>query len=103
MDSSGDTTPDYCPVEAAIAVIGGKWKLLILRRLLIDGPHRFNQLLDTLGVSSKVLSENLRALEDDGLLRHADTGAPYEVSAHAARLTPIFKALGDWAEDLDGD
>lgn len=91
---------DCCPVEAAIAVIGGKWKLLILRHLLLHGPHRFNQLADKLGVSNKVLSENLRDLVDAGLLVRAETGDPYELSPRGAELMPVFRALAEWGGPL---
>jgi DNA-binding HxlR family transcriptional regulator len=91
---------DCCPVEAAIGVIGGKWKLLILRHLLLHGPHRFNQLSDRLGVSNKVLSENLRDLQDAELLVHPETGAPYELSPRGAALMPVFQALAAWGAEL---
>ena len=57
-----------CPVATAVALIGGKWKLLILRNLKAR-PWRFNELQrDLSGVSQKVLTENLREMEEDGLI-----------------------------------
>jgi DNA-binding HxlR family transcriptional regulator len=54
---------DRCPVEVAIEVIGGKWKLLLLRALLLDGPKRYNELLASVnGISAKELTRNLREL-----------------------------------------
>ena len=54
-----------CPVEEAIQIIGGKWKLLILRALLLNGPQRYNELLGTVtAISQKELTRNLRELAD---------------------------------------
>jgi DNA-binding HxlR family transcriptional regulator len=52
-----------CPVEEAIQIIGGKWKLLVLRSLLLNGPQRYNELLGTVtNISQKELTRNLREL-----------------------------------------
>ena len=57
-----------CPVATTINLIGNKWKLLIIRDLL-DGTKRFGELRKNLtGISQRVLTENLRDLENDGLL-----------------------------------
>ena len=57
-----------CPVATTINLIGNKWKLLIIRDLL-GGTKRFGELRKSLpGISQRVLTENLRALENDGLL-----------------------------------
>ena len=59
--------PD-CPVATAVQLIGNKWKLLILRNLLVR-PWRFNEMLRSIpGISQKVLTDNLRALERDDLI-----------------------------------
>lgn len=60
-----------CPVATAVAFIGGKWKLLIIRNLRVR-PWRFNELRRNLeGISQKVLTDSLRQMEDDGLVfRH---------------------------------
>ena len=94
---------DCCPVEAAIEVIGGKWKMLILRHLLLHGPHRFNQLALKLEISNKVLTENLRALAEAGLITHPETGAAYELSERGASLMPVFAALAEWGAPLVSD
>jgi DNA-binding HxlR family transcriptional regulator len=58
-----------CSVEEAIQVIGGKWKLLVLRSLLLNGPQRYNELLGTVtAISQKELTRNLRALTATGLI-----------------------------------
>ena len=60
-----------CPVEYTASLIANKWKILILRDLL-TGTKRYNELTKSIvGISSKVLTENLRQLESDGLyFRH---------------------------------
>ncbi len=61
-----------CPIATTIALIGNKWKLLIIRNLMIR-PWRFNELLKSLqGISQKVLTENLRQLENDGIIYRKD-------------------------------
>ena len=57
-----------CPVATTVALIGSKWKLLIMRNLL-SRPWRFNELKKDLeGISQKVLTDSLRSMEADGLL-----------------------------------
>ena len=57
-----------CPVATTINLIGNKWKLLIIRDLL-GGTKRFGELRKSLtGISQRVLTENLRDLEKDGLV-----------------------------------
>ncbi len=57
-----------CPVEYTASLLGNKWKPLILRELL-EGTKRYNELTrKVVGVSPKVLTENLRELEEDGIL-----------------------------------
>ena len=59
--------PD-CPVATTVSLIGSKWKLLILRNLLVR-PWRFNELRKSLdGISQKVLTDSLRSMEDDGII-----------------------------------
>ena len=61
-----------CPVATAVALIGGKWKLLILRNLRAR-PWRFNELQRDLdGISQKVLTDSLRQMMDDGLAYRRD-------------------------------
>ena len=58
-----------CPVATAVALVGGKWKLLIIRNLRVR-PWRFNELQrDLEGISQKVLTDSLRQMMDDGLVR----------------------------------
>ena len=61
-----------CPVATSVSLIGGKWKLLIIRNLKIR-PWRFNELQrDLQGISQKVLTDSLRQMIDDGLVYRND-------------------------------
>ena len=61
-----DELPD-CPVATTVSLIGSKWKLLIMRNLLVR-PWRFNELQKSLdGISQKVLTDSLRSMEEDGV------------------------------------
>lgn len=58
-----------CPVEYTASLIGNKWKIIILRDLL-TGTKRYNELArSVVGISAKVLTENLRDLEQDGIVK----------------------------------
>lgn len=58
-----------CPVEYTASLIGNKWKIIILRDLL-TGTKRYNELTrSVVGISAKVLTENLRDLEHDGIIK----------------------------------
>ena len=57
-----------CPVATTVALVGSKWKLLILRNLR-QRPWRFNELRKDLnGISQKVLTDSLRSMEEDGII-----------------------------------
>jgi DNA-binding HxlR family transcriptional regulator len=91
-----------CPVERAINIIGGKWKLLVLRSLLLNGPQRYNDLLASVtGISAKELTRNLRELTRAGLVaERADRAAPYALTTLGAGLMPVFKRLLPWGRRL---
>ena len=59
-----------CPVATCVQLIGNKWKLLIIRNLIYSGKQRFTEFTKSIpGISKKVLTDNLRALEDDGIIK----------------------------------
>ena len=97
---SKEELPD-CPVATTVQLIGSKWKLLILRNLLIR-PWRFNELKKNLeGISQKVLTDSLRALEEDGIvIRTVYPEVPprveYSLSELGESMRPILKAMEDW-------
>ena len=92
-----DELPE-CPVATAVSLIGGKWKLLLLRNLR-ERPWRFNELQRSLeGISQKVLTESLRQMVDDGLAyRHDYHENPprveYGLSELGMQMLPIVNAL----------
>ena len=98
-----DELPE-CPVATTVQLIGNTWKLLIIRNLLV-GPQRFTEIIKTVpGISKKVLTENLRALEDDGLVeREIFAEVPprveYSLSPLGKTLRPILDAMRDWGID----
>jgi DNA-binding HxlR family transcriptional regulator len=95
--------PD-CPVATTVALIGNKWKLLILRNLLVR-PWRFNELQKNLeGISQKVLTDNLRAMEKDGLIvRTVYPEVPprveYSLSELGGSMRPILDSMQVWGEN----
>ena len=90
-----------CPVATAVALIGGKWKLLILRNLKAR-PWRFNELQRDLdGISQKVLTDSLRQMIDDGILyRHDFQTMPprveYGLTDLGKEMLPVIDALADF-------
>jgi DNA-binding HxlR family transcriptional regulator len=93
-----------CPVEEAIRIIGGKWKLLVLRSLLLNGPQRYNQLAGSVtAISQKELTRNLRELTTAGLVtRESGTIriARYDLTKLGKGLMPTFKTLLTWGTKL---
>ncbi len=86
-----------CAVQAAISLVGGKWKLTVIRTLIVDGPQRFNRLLEALAsISPKVLTQNLRELEASGIVAHS-TDRMYRLTESGKGLMPALHALGEWA------
>jgi DNA-binding HxlR family transcriptional regulator len=90
-----------CPVEDALRLLTGKWRLLVLFRLG-QGQQRFNALQRALApVTQKVLTTTLRGLEADGLIwrKSAESIPPevtYGLTARGMELAPVFDALGQW-------
>ena len=90
-----------CPVEAALAVIGGKWKGVILYHLE-SRVYRFNELKRLMpGVTQRMLTKQLRELESDGLIiRTVFPEVPpkveYALSSYGATLAPVIQALQTW-------
>ena len=95
-----------CPVETAVGVIGGKWKVLILWHLQERGTLRFAELQRALdGVTHKVLSQQLRELERDGMItRRVYAEVPprveYSLSALGETLRGPLAVFCEWGELL---
>mgnify|MGYP004570999247 FL=1 len=92
-----------CPVETTLTLIGDKWKVLILRDLM-PGTKRFGELKKSVGnVSQKVLTAQLRAMEDSGLVhREVYAEVPprveYSLTELGKSLKPILDSLQLWGE-----
>lgn len=92
-----------CPVATTVQLIGNKWKLLIIRNLLAS-PQRFTEMLKTIPISQKVLTDNLRSLEEDGIIkREVFAEVPprvvYSLSELGNSLRPIINAMQEWGTD----
>ena len=92
-----------CPVEAALDVIGGKWKVLIICWLK-EGVHRFGELRRRIpGVSERVLTQQLRELERDGIVHRkvypeVPPKVEYSLTAWGETLRPVMVMLNDWGQ-----
>jgi len=93
-----------CPVATTVQLIGNKWKLLIIRELL-SSPKRFGELMKGVnGISQRVLTDNLRAMESDGIInREVFAEVPprvvYSLSEVGNSLRPLFSVMADWGND----
>ena len=90
-----------CPVERTLEVIGGRWKVLILRELF-QGVRRFGQLHRALhGITQKMLTQQLREMEEDGIIhREVYLQVPpkveYSLTPLGESLKPIIDAMHEW-------
>ena len=93
-----------CPVETTLSLIGDKWKVLTLRDLL-PGTKRFGELKKSIGgVSQKVLTAQLRDMEENGLVsRKVYPEVPprveYSLTELGRSLKPILDAMQDWGNE----
>ena len=93
-----------CPVETTLMLIGDKWKVLILRDLM-PGTKRFGELKKSIGsVSQKVLTAQLRDMEQNGLLTRTvypevPPRVEYTLTETGESLKPILGAMFDWGMD----
>ena len=93
-----------CPVETTLTLISDKWKVLILRDLL-PGTKRFGELKKSLGhVSQKVLTSQLRQMEENGLLTRTvypevPPRVEYSLTDLGYSLKPILDAMSTWGQN----
>jgi DNA-binding HxlR family transcriptional regulator len=91
----------FCPVGAALNVVGERWSLLIVRDLFL-GPRRYSELLAGLGgIGTDILAARLRALQEHGVLRQVGEGRAqrYELTEAGQELRAVLAALGHWGAD----
>ena len=92
----------FCPMPNIAQLIGGKWKLIILQILIFQGMQRFNELRRQInGITQTMLTNQLRALESDGLVnRKVYAEVPprveYTATPRALTLEKTFLAMHDW-------
>lgn len=92
-----------CPIAVTPQLLGGKWKLLIIRNLL-KRPWCFNELKrDIDGISHKMLTASRRELERDRLITREEISGPrkcvrYSLTELGATLCPVFDAMKAWGE-----
>ena len=98
-----------CSVEEAMHLLGGRWRLLIVS-YLVDGPQRFNELRRLMpGISQRMLTLDLRALEEAGLIRRTvyptvPVKVEYSLTEDGRRLervVAVVKEFGLWLKDRD--
>lgn len=90
-----------CPVATTLMLIGNKWKIFIIQQLM-DKPFRFSELRRAIpGISEKVLTDNLRALEKDGLVTRTvfpeiPPHTEYALSELGETMRPIIDSMATW-------
>lgn len=92
-----------CPVATVLTLIGNKWKVLIIRDLL-TGTKRFGELQRSIGCSQKVLTDNLRELESNGLVsRKVYPEVPprveYSMTKLGSTLSPVLESMATWGNN----
>ncbi len=92
-----------CPLTAALAAVGGKWKMIIIYSLSASPEHFASLQKLTFGISQKVLTQQLRELESDGIVRRRPTGAvpapvEYSLSDYGRSLLPLIESMRLWGK-----
>jgi DNA-binding HxlR family transcriptional regulator len=96
-----------CPAEVTLAVIGGRWKVLILFQLF-QGVKRFSELLHALpGITQKMLTQQLREMERDGIVSRTvypqvPPKVEYRLTPRGETLKPVVKAMCQWGLRQEG-
>jgi DNA-binding HxlR family transcriptional regulator len=105
MATTARCGPYICGIDAAMDVVSGKWKSLILWELNNYGTRRFGELKRGLvGVSEKMLIQHLREMEEDGLLhrevyREVPPRVEYSLTEHGRTLNDALAPLGAWGAE----
>ncbi len=101
MRSSIEEAPDYCAIEFAMEVLGGRWKLAILKQL-VPGKRRFGELRRAMpAITQRMLTRQLRELEADGLVtrtvyREVPPRVEYALTDVGHSLDSITEQLDKW-------
>lgn len=91
----------FCPVGAALNVVGERWALLIVRDLFL-GPRRYSELLKGLGgIGTDILAARLKTLQEHGIVHQVGSGRTqqYELTDSGKQLGPVLRELARWGAD----
>ncbi|WP_436774621.1 winged helix-turn-helix transcriptional regulator [Yinghuangia sp. YIM S09857] len=105
MATSARQGPYICGIDAAMDVVAGKWKSLIIWELHEHGIRRFAELRRALpGVSEKMLVQHLREMEEDGLVHRevfpvVPPKVEYSLTEHGKTLNTAMQSLAAWGQD----
>ncbi|WP_297334229.1 helix-turn-helix domain-containing protein [Flavobacterium sp.] len=95
---------ENCPVTAAMKVIGGKWKPILINAVYQTSPARFGELKRSVtGITQSMLTAQLRELEEDGIInRKVYAEVPpkveYTITEFGMTLQPVLQSLGNWGQ-----
>lgn len=103
QEELASSTPRSCTIANALAVVGERWSLLIVRELLLFGVTRFNDIQAHTGAPRQILAARLRALEEHGVLvrtpyQQHPARYDYRLTTAGAALRPVLTELGAWGE-----
>jgi len=94
-----------CPVQVTLSLMDNKWKALIIGEILFEGTQRFSELRRALpGISQKMLTQNLRAMEESGIINRKifaeiPPRVEYSLTDLGCSLRPIIDAMMKWGEE----
>ncbi|RXT58075.1 winged helix-turn-helix transcriptional regulator [Lacticaseibacillus chiayiensis] len=89
---------EFCPLDTAISILAGKWKSIIICRLM-DAPLRFSELQRTMsGCTNRMLAMQLNELEEDKIIFRQDgeNHPCYALTSVGKTMVPIIRAMNDW-------
>ena len=99
--------PEGCPVTKIMSVLGGRWKFIILY-ILRQSAKRFGQINHFIpSISNKVLTEQLRELEQDGIIERRvltdriPVNVEYSLSEKGRKIIPILELMEAWGNDIN--
>lgn len=91
-----------CPIASTLDLIGDRWTLLIIRDMMFFGKHRFEEFLESPeGISTNILANRLKLLEDSGLLEkrpysNHSRRMNYRLTERGKSLCPVLKIMTVW-------
>lgn len=100
---------EICPCAVTLALLSSKWKILIIRELLLSKSQRYNSLKKKIaGISQKMLTQSLKEMERDGLVsRKVYPEIPphveYKLTKLGESLEPVIMSLNEWGKNFIHD